>query len=136
MPGIWSWSDPDGTNVFTNWPGADMMDEGDGWYGYGLPMWVNRLIINANAGAIQTTDITIEAKELWVVVDAEGNYTLSYEKPTAEATAAPVKAVEEAPVVEPAQANLTWLWIAIAAVVVAGGTAGGIAIAKKKKKSA
>ena len=113
-----------------------MIDAGDGWYTYGLPMWVNRLIINANAGAIQTTDITIEAKELWVVVDAEGNYTLSYEKPTAEATAAPVKAVEEAPVAEPAQANLTWLWIAIAAVVVAGGTAGGIAIAKKKKKSA
>ena len=87
-------------------------------------------------GAIQTADIEIEAKELWVVVDAEGAFTLSYEKPAADAVAAPEKAVEEAPVAEPAQADLTWLWIAIAAVVVAGGTAGGIAIAKKKKKAA
>ena len=112
-----------------------MMDDGDGWYSYGLPLWVNRLIINANAGAIQTSDIEIEAKELWVVVDAEGTVSLSYEQPAAEATAAPIKAAEEAPVAE-AKANLTWLWIAAAVVVAAGGTAGGIAIAKKKKKSA
>jgi len=136
MPCAWSWSHPDGTNVFTNWPGADMMDDGDGWYSYGLPMWVNRLIINANAGAIQTADIEIEAKELWVTVDAEGNFTLSYEKPSAEEAATPVKAAEETPVAETAQANLTWLWIVIAAVVAGGGTVAGIAIAKKKKKAA
>ena len=136
MPCVWSWSHPDGTNVFTNWPGADMMDEGDGWYRYDLPLWVNRLIVNANAGAIQTADIEIEAKELWVVVDAEGNYTLSYEKPASEAAAVPDKAAEEAPAAEPAAANLTWLWIVLAAAVVAGGTVGGIALAKKKKKAA
>ena len=140
MPGIWSWSDPDGTNVFTNWPGADMIDDGDGWYSYGLPMWVNRVIINANAGATQTADIEIEANELWLEVDAEGNYVLSYEQPAAE-TVAPAaaeteKSVEAEPVAEETAASLTWLWILIAAVVVAGGVAGGITIARKKKKSA
>lgn len=137
MPGIWSWSHPDGTNVFTNWPGADMIDAGDGWYTYDLPMWVNRVIINANAGSIQTADIEIEAKELWIVADAEGNFTLSYEQPAADATAAPEATVEPAaPAEEAAQSNLTWLWITLGAVVVAGGTIGGIAIAKKKKKAA
>ncbi|MEN6419895.1 MAG: starch-binding protein [Clostridiaceae bacterium] len=136
MPCIWSWSHPDGTNVFTNWPGADMMDEGNGWFNYGLPMWVNRLIINANAGAIQTGDIEIEAKELWVVVDAEGNFTLSYEQPAADAAAPEATAEPAAPAETAAQPNLTWLWITLGAVVVAGGTAGGIAIAKKKKKAA
>lgn len=138
MPCVWSWSHPDGTNVFPNWPGAEMTDAGDGWYSYDLPMWVNRVIINANAGAIQTSDIEIEAKELWLTVDAAGEFTLNYEEPANEPVATPTPEPEQpaaAPAEEPVKQNLTWLYIAVAAVVVAGAAIGGIAIARKRKKN-
>lgn len=155
-PGIWSWSHPDGTNVFVNWPGAEMNDEGNGWFAYDLPTWVNRVIINANMGGVQTADIEIEAKELWLVIDAQGEYTLTYEKPeitaaepeapaaqtetpaepaVTEAPKAEEPTKEAAPAAEPEAQNspVVWPWIAGGAVVLAGAGA-GIGIAAKKKK--
>lgn len=78
---MWAWSAPDGTNAFEAWPGAAMTEGEDGWFTGKIPTWVNSLIINGNEGAVQTTDISIEAKELWVTVYEDLTYELAYEDP-------------------------------------------------------
>lgn len=67
-PGIWAWSAPDGTNVFPNWPGESMKENTDGFFSSEIPTWANSIIINANAGTVQTADISVEATDLWLVV--------------------------------------------------------------------
>lgn len=83
-PCIWAWSAPDGTNAFEAWPGYALSDDGDGWYSAKVPVWVNSIIINANEGAVQTEDISIDAAEVWVTVDAEGKSDFSYVDPNKE----------------------------------------------------
>lgn len=83
-PCIWAWSAPDGTNVFESWPGYAMKDDGDGWYSAKVPVWVNSIIINGNHGEVQTEDISIDAAEVWVTVDAEGVADFSYVDPNKE----------------------------------------------------
>jgi hypothetical protein len=134
---LWAWSAPDGTNVFLNWPGEEMA-ETDGWYTYDVPTWVNSIIINGNAGTVQTADISVEAKDLWVVVQDAENYQLYYEEPaevqeSAEPSATATEVVAEVNA-QPA-ADLTWLWITIAAVVVAAAVVTGVLVARKKKKA-
>lgn len=87
MPSLWAWSAPDGTNVFANWPGQELTEGTDGWYTYDVPAWVNSVIINGNAGEVQTTDITVEAKDVWIIVEDAENYEISYEQPVAEVAA-------------------------------------------------
>ena len=82
-PCLWAWSAPDGTNVFANWPGQEMEQKGS-WYTYSVPAWVNSIIVNGNAGTVQTEDISIESKDVWLVVEAADNYTLTYEEPEIE----------------------------------------------------
>lgn len=84
-PGLWAWSAPDGTNLFANWPGEALKANTDGFYSIEVPTWVNSIIINANAGSVQTADISIEAKDLWLVVAEDASYELFYEKPAASA---------------------------------------------------
>ena len=83
-PCIWAWSAPDGTNAFEAWPGYALSDDGEGWYSAKVPVWVNSIIINANEGAVQTEDISIDAAEVWVTVDAEGQSDFSYVDPNKE----------------------------------------------------
>lgn len=83
-PCIWAWSAPDGTNAFEAWPGYALSDDGEGWYSAKVPVWVNSIIINANEGAVQTEDISIDAAEVWVTVDAEGKSDFSYVDPNKE----------------------------------------------------
>ena len=78
---MWAWSAPDGTNAFESWPGEAMVEGEDGWFTGKAPTWVNSLIINGNDGAVQTEDITIEGKELWITVYEDLTYDLSYEDP-------------------------------------------------------
>lgn len=78
---MWAWSAPDGTNAFAAWPGAEMKEGEDGWFTGKAPTWVNSLIINGNAGTVQTEDIAIEGKELWITVYEDLTYELSYEDP-------------------------------------------------------
>ncbi len=86
-PCLWAWSAPDGTNVYANWPGEEMQSGTDGWFAMKIPAWVNSVILNANAGSVQTADISIESKNAWIVVEDAENYTLSYEKPVVEVPA-------------------------------------------------
>lgn len=78
---MWAWSAPDGTNAFEAWPGAEMKEGEDGWFTGKAPTWVNSLIINGNEGTVQTEDISIEGKELWITVYEDLTYELSYEDP-------------------------------------------------------
>ena len=78
---LWAWSAPDGTNAFEAWPGAEMTEGEDGWFTGKVPVWVNSLIVNGNEGFVQTEDISIEAKELWITVYEDLTYELSYEDP-------------------------------------------------------
>lgn len=84
-PCLWAWSAPDGTNLFANWPGEAMKENTDGFYSMEVPTWVNSIIINANAGTVQTADISVEPKDVWVVVAEDCSYELFDEKPAASA---------------------------------------------------
>lgn len=78
---MWAWSAPDGTNAFEAWPGEAMKEGEDGWFTGKAPTWINSLIINGNEGTVQTEDITVEGKELWITVYEDLTYELSYEDP-------------------------------------------------------
>ena len=78
---MWAWSAPDGTNAFSSWPGEAMAEGEDGWFTGKVPTWVNSLIINGNEGTVQTADVSIEGKELWITVYEDLTYELSYEDP-------------------------------------------------------
>lgn len=78
---MWAWSAPDGTNAFEAWPGEAMVEGEDGWFTAKAPTWVNSLIINGNEGAVQTEDISVEGKELWVTIYEDLTYELGYEDP-------------------------------------------------------
>ena len=80
-PCLWAWSAPDGTNAFEAWPGMEMKQDDNGWYTAKAPIWVNSIIINANEGSVQTDDISIDAAEVWVTVDADGKADFSYTDP-------------------------------------------------------
>ncbi|MDY2809955.1 MAG: starch-binding protein [Candidatus Faecousia sp.] len=78
---MWAWSAPDGTNAFEAWPGEGMVEGDDGWFTGKAPTWINSLIINGNEGSVQTEDISVEGKELWITVYEDLTYDLSYEDP-------------------------------------------------------
>lgn len=103
------------------------------------------MIINANEGTVQTSDLSVEAgKDVWVVVTDPENPTVSYEEPTGEAapveTEAPETDTTEAPATEPVDeepadeggSNTGAIIGIVAAVAVIGG--GGAAVVMKKKK--
>jgi len=120
---LWAWSAPDGTNVFSSWPGEPLEDDGNGWLVHDVPNWVNSIIVNANEAAIQTSDISIEVeKDVWVVVQDTENYTLSYEEPS-EDVPAEKSAVEEEPLVETKsipveEENNLYIWITAAVIAI------------------
>ena len=81
-PCCWAWSAPDGTNAFASWPGEAFAEE-DGWYTITVPGWINSVIVNANEGSVQTSDLSVEpGKDVWVVVTDAENAAVTYEEPT------------------------------------------------------
>lgn len=105
---LWAWSAPDGTNAFESWPGMAMAEGDNGWFTGKAPTWINSLIISGNEGTVQTEDVSVEAKELWITVYKDLTYELSYEDPD--------KAVEDitvhAQVPEDWEAPGCWAWSA------------------------
>lgn len=79
---LWVWSAPDGTNAFDAWPGSLLKEGEDGWFTGKCPTWVNSIIINGNEGTVQTEDVSVEGKELWITVYEDLTYELTYEDPT------------------------------------------------------
>lgn len=141
-PCLWAWSAPDGTNAFAAWPG-EAVTEADGWYALEAPGWINSVIINANEGGVQTSDLAVEpGKDVWVTVNSPEDASVSYEQPTgepAEPSAEPsteaeaTPAASEAPAPAESGSSSTTLWIVIAVVVVAAVVI-AVVVSKKKKK--
>lgn len=77
-PGVWAWSDTQG-DAFEAWPGEQMKSEGNGWYSYEVPAWVTYVIINANDGMDQTSDMPIESREVWICAHWDGSTEYAYE---------------------------------------------------------
>ena len=81
-PCLWAWEHPSGTNAFASWPGEALTAGEDGWYAITVPGWINSVIINANEGAVQTSDLRVDAgKDLYVTVVSAEEATVAYEKP-------------------------------------------------------
>ncbi len=104
----WAWSAPDGTNAFAAWPGLALKEGEDGWFTGKAPIWVNSLIINGNEGTVQTADIAIEGKELWITVYEDLTYDLAYEDPNKAVEDITVHAQVPADWADPA----CWAWSA------------------------
>lgn len=142
-PSCWAWSAPDGTNAFTSWPGEPLTQDGD-WYTIEVPGWINSVIINANEGTIQTSDLSVEAgKDVWVVVTDAANATVSYEEPSGEVTPPATEPQETQPAETQPQAtqpdaqepesNNTGLIIGIIAAIAVVVAVVVVVIIKKKK---
>ena len=83
-PGIWAWEDPSGKNAFAAWPGRAMKPNENGWFSAKVPAWCNCIIINANAGSVQTIDIKdLDPADLWITVNADASFEITYDDPTA-----------------------------------------------------
>lgn len=121
-PNLWAWSAPDGTNVFTTWPGKPLEKGKNGWLVKEIPGWVNSIIVNGNKGKVQTKDISIEkGKNVWVVVDSKKNFKVYYKEPAIK---------EEANSKSSGGNATTPIVAAIAALLLIGG--GAFVINKKK----
>lgn len=99
-PCLWAWSAPDGTNVFTSWPGEAFAEGEEGWLTLQVPGWINSIIVNANEGNVQTTDISVETgKDVWIVISGPEEYEVSYEAVQIQETgeASEAAAEQEAP---------------------------------------
>lgn len=142
---LWAWSAPDGTNVYTTWPGEAFEEGKNGWLQKEIPGWVNSVIINANEGSVQTTDISVEAeKDIWIVVNDAEDFELSYEEPVVEQEDSDVstdevkdEAVTTSSVANDdaqnsAKTNMTSVVIVVIAVIFV--IAGGVVFVIKKKK--
>ena len=126
-PNLWAWSAPDGTNVFTTWPGEALEADGD-WLTKEIPGWVNSIIVNANNGEVQTSDISIETgKDVWVVVSGPEDYEVSYEEPAVTEVAGDAVSAEET------KNNVPLVGGIIGGVAVAGVAAAAVITSKKKK---
>lgn len=143
-PNLWAWSAPDGTNVFTTWPGEPLDEADDGWYSKTIPGWVNSIIVNANEGSVQTTDVSVETgKDVWLVVNGAEEFEVTYEKPeaTAEVTQSDdTTTLEETEPVdvetEDEDSNTsTVVTIVVISVVVVAGIIIAIVLNNKKKKN-
>ena len=144
-PCVWAW-DSDGNNAFEAWPGEEMEadPENEGWYYIWLPSFANHVIVNANDGSVQTTDISVESgKDIWLVINGPEDYTVSYEEPdlaaeteadTAAEEVTEAETAEEAEAVEEAKEKSNPAG-PIAAVVIVAAAGAGIGIAAKKKKA-
>lgn len=139
-PCLWAWSAPDGTNVYTTWPGEPLEEVENGWLTKEIPGWVNSVIVNGNEGSVQTSDISVEAgKELWLVVNGPEEYEVSYEEPqagtetvTAETpTETSVEEQTETPANTGNQAVIVVIVVLVAAVVIVAGV---FAFKKKNNK--
>ena len=95
-PCLWAWSAPDGTNVFTTWPGEALEEGENGWIQKTVPGWVNSVIVNGNEGGVQTTDISVEVgKDVWIVVNGAEDYEVFYEEPKDAAPASPAEETDK-----------------------------------------
>lgn len=135
-PCLWAWSAPDGTNVFSTWPGEALEDDQDGWLKKEIPGWVNSVIVNGNEGSVQTADISIDAgKDVWVVVTDAETYEVSYEEPEVTAPELPDTTPDtENPETNASDSSINPAVIVIIVIAAVILVAAVIVIVKRKQK--
>jgi len=131
-PGLWAWSAPDGTNVFAAWPGEKLVkdENNEGWFSYAIPTWANSIIVNEGVdGGGQTSDVSIEGKELWITIADDFTTTLVYEAPEGfQAATAETAVTEDTAAPKTGEVSMAYIWITIAAISGIGYT-----VLKRKK---
>ena len=105
---LWAWSAPDGTNAFDAWPGLALKEGENGWFTGKAPVWINSIIVNGNEGTVQTEDVSVEGKELWITVYEDLTYDLVYEDPNKTAENITVRAKVPSDWTDPC----LWAWSA------------------------
>lgn len=82
-PCVWAW-DEDGNNAFEAWPGeeCEATPDNEGWYYVWVPDWANHVIVNANAGEVQTGELVLDGKDAWIIVSDADNAEISYDAQT------------------------------------------------------
>ena len=82
-PCVWAW-DEDGNNAFEAWPGeeCEATPDNEGWYYVWVPDWANHVIVNANAGEVQTGELVLDGKDAWITVSDADNAEISYDAQT------------------------------------------------------
>ena len=82
-PCVWAW-DEDGNNAFEAWPGeeCEATPDNEGWYYVWVPDWANHVIVNANAGEVQTGELVLDGKDAWITVSDADNAEVSYDVQT------------------------------------------------------
>ena len=82
-PCVWAW-DEDGNNAFEAWPGeeCEAKPDNEGWYYVWVPDWANHVIVNANAGEVQTGELVLDGKDAWITVSDADNAEISYDAQT------------------------------------------------------
>ena len=82
-PCVWAW-DEDGNNAFEAWPGeeCESTPDNEGWYYVWVPDWANHVIVNANAGEVQTGELVLDGKDAWITVSDADNAEVSYDAQT------------------------------------------------------
>ena len=72
VPYLWAWDPVAGINAFGSWPGAAMMDNGDGWFTIdaALPEGSEYGVIISANGSPQSADMMGNtAEEIWIIID-------------------------------------------------------------------
>ena len=82
-PCVWAWNE-NGDNAFDAWPGeeCEALPDNNGWYYVWVPDWANHVIVNANAGEVQTGELVLDGKDAWITVSDADNAEVSYEAQT------------------------------------------------------
>ena len=82
-PCVWAW-DEDGNNAFEAWPGeeCEATPDNEGWYYVWVPDWADHVIVNANAGEVQTGELVLDGKDAWITVSDADNAEVSYDAQT------------------------------------------------------
>ncbi|MCL2033101.1 MAG: starch-binding protein [Oscillospiraceae bacterium] len=78
---LWAWLHPDGTNAFDSWPGESMKANDKGWFTARVPAWINSVIVNGGTEGVQTGDLTVEPKDMYIIVANDLSAEVAYENP-------------------------------------------------------
>lgn len=137
-PCLWAWSAPDGTNVYSTWPGEAFEEAENGWLKKEVPGWVNSVIVNGKEGTVQTSDISVETgKDIWLVVTGPETYEVYYEEPEIESDTAGEQNTEAImpETTEKAEKSSVGGWV-IGIIAAVAAIVAGVVIVKNKKKAA
>lgn len=79
-PCVWAW-DEEGNNAFAAWPGGETEEDANnaGWYYIWVPSWANHVIVNANDGSIQTSELILEGGNTWITITDPENVEVSHD---------------------------------------------------------